>query len=192
MKAIDYIEQMTLVCLLFCVGCHGAAPRDTTSEWIMGRDALQSMLAAAKRWSPDADAIRLFSGICKNAPREGACSEWRAVMVSASKKKSAGFYWRRGAVTEGDVSNYVPQDKQAAIEPSRIKTDSDAAFRVSKEHGGRLLLEKNPDTEIRYAMMWDKGVKELIWLVFYDIRGTDISSAKLHVAVNANTGAFLQ
>jgi len=54
------------------------------------------------------------------------------------------------------------------------------------------LLEKNPDTEVRYAMMWDKNVKQSIWLVFYDIKGTDISSAKLHVAANAETGGFLQ
>jgi len=77
-------------------------------------------------------------------------------------------------------------------ELARIKADSDAAFRVSKEHGGKSLLEKNPDTEIRYAMMWDKSMKQLIWLVFYDIKGTDISSAKLDVAANAETGTFLQ
>jgi len=41
-------------------------------------------------------------------------------------------------------------------------------------------------------MMWDKGVKQLVWLVFDDIKGTDISSAKLHIAANAETGGFLQ
>jgi hypothetical protein len=150
------------------------------------------MITTANQWSPDANAIRLFSGMCQKPPRDGVCNEWRAVVISVAKKKSAGFYWRGGAVTQGELSDYEPQGKQTAIDPSRIKADSDAAFRVSEEHGGRSLLEKNPDTEIRYAMMWDKGVKQLIWLVFYDVKGTDISSAKLHVAANAETGDFLQ
>jgi len=81
---------------------------------------------------------------------------------------------------------------QNGIELLRIKADSDAAFRLSEEHGGRSLLEKNPDTEIRYAMMWDQSVKQLVWLVVYDIKGADISSAKLHVTANAETGNFIQ
>jgi hypothetical protein len=180
------------VCLLFCVACRSGAPSQTEGDWIKGRDALQSIMTAASQWSPDANAIRLFSGTCKKPPRDGVCNEWRAIVVSVAKKKSAGFLWQGGAVTHGEVSDYEPQDKQTAIEPSRIKADSDAAFRVSEEHGGRSLLEKNPDTEIRYAMMWDKGVKQLVWLVFYDIKGTDLSSAKLHVTANAETGYFLQ
>lgn len=149
-------------------------------------------MTAANQWSPDANAIRLFSGTCKNAPRGGVCDEWRTVVVSVAKKKSAGFYWQGGAVTRGDLSDYDLQDKQAGIELSSIKADSDAAFRVAEEHGGRSLLEKNPGTEIRYAMMWDKRVKQLIWLVFYDIKGTDVSSAKLHIVANAETGSFVQ
>jgi hypothetical protein len=149
-------------------------------------------MTTAKEWSADASAIRLFSGTCKQSPREGACNEWRAVVVSVTKKKSAGFYWREGSVTRGDLSDYEPQAKQTGIEFSRIKADSDVAFRIAQEHGGRSVLEKNPATQIRYAMMWDKGVGHLIWLVFYDISGTDISTAKLHVAANAETGDFLQ
>jgi len=150
------------------------------------------MMQAATRWAPDASAIRLFSGVCKSAPREGSCNEWRAVVVSAAKKKSVDFYWRAGAVSHDESSDYEPLDKQTTIEVSKIKADSDAAFRVSEDHGGKSLLEKDPGIEIRYAMMWDKGVKQLIWLVFYEVKGTDISSAKLHVASNAQTGDFVQ
>jgi len=72
------------------------------------------------------------------------------------------------------------------------RADSDTAFRVAKEHGGKPLLERNPEIEIRYAMMLDKNVGQLIWLVLYDIKGTDLASAKLHVAINAETGQFIQ
>lgn len=149
-------------------------------------------MKAANQWSSDADAIRLFSGTCRNAPREGVCGEWRAVVISLARKKSCAFYWRGGTVTHGGPSDYELPCKESGIQFSKIKADSDAAFRIAEEHGGRPLLEKNPEMEIRYAMMWDKGVKQLIWMVFYDIKGTDMSSAKLHVAANAETGVFLQ
>ncbi len=191
------MKQAAWMCLLFCVGCHSGASTQSggsgsSDDWITGREALQRIVTSAKQWSPDAEVIRLYSGICKKAPREGTCNEWRAVVLSVPKKKSTGFDWRTGAVTQSEVSDYEPKDKQGAIDPGRIKADSDSAFRVAEEHGGKPLLERNPETEIRYAMMWDKGVGRLIWLVFYDIKGTDFSSAKLHVATNAETGEFLQ
>jgi len=189
---VKSIKETVCICLLFCVGCDSGASSQSAKDWATGRDALQNIMRAANQWAPDADAIRLFSGTCRKAPREGVCAEWRAVVVSLAKKKSGAFYWREGAVTQGDMSDYELPDKESGIQPSKIKADSDAAFRIAEEHGGRPLLEKNPDTEVRYAMMWDKGVKQLVWLVFYDIKGTDISSAKLHIAANAETGGFIQ
>ncbi len=90
------------------------------------------------------------------------------------------------------MTDYVPKDKQLSVEVARINADSDAAFRMAEDHGGKPLLEKNPETEIRYAMMLDKRVGQLVWLVLYDINGTDFSTAKLHVAINAETGQFIQ
>jgi hypothetical protein len=189
---VKSVKQTVYICLLFCVGCHSGVSSQSSKNWATGREALQSIMTAANQWSPDADAIRLFSGTCRKAPREGVCGEWRAVVVSLAKKKSGAFYWRGGAVPQGDLSDSELPYKESGIQISKIKADSDAAFRIAEEHGGRPLLEKNPATEVRYAMMWDKSVKQLIWLVFYDIKGTDISSAKLHVAANAETGGFLQ
>jgi hypothetical protein len=191
-KSINTINKTVWICLLFCVGCHSGASSQSASDWTTGRDAFESIMTTAKVWSPDANAIRLFSGTCKQSPREGACNEWRAVLDSATKKKGVGFYWLGGVVTQGELFDYDPQDKQTGIEFPRIKADSDVAFRIAQEHGGRSLLEKNPATEIRYAMMWDKNVRHLVWLVLYGIRGSDISTAKLHVAADAETGDFLQ
>jgi len=100
---VKSIKQTVYICLLFCVGCHSGASSQSAKDWATGREALQTIMTAANQWSADADAIRLFSGTCRKAAREGACAEWRAVVVSLAKKKSSTFYWRGGAVTQGDV-----------------------------------------------------------------------------------------
>jgi hypothetical protein len=191
----NYLKQLVWAGVLLSVGCSGASshpPKDRSVDWITGREALQSIMRSAKEWSPDAEVIRLYSGICRKAPHEGVCGEWRTIVLSRSAKKSTAFYWLRGSITHDEVTDYEPQDTQVPVEFTRIRADSDAAFRVAQEHGGKPLLERNPGIEIRYAMMLDKKVGQLIWLVFYDIKGTDFSSAKLQVAINAQTGEFIQ
>ncbi len=191
----NYLKQLVWVGVLLSVGCTSTPsqpPEKGSVDWITGREGLQSIMRSVKEWSPDAEVIRLYSGICKKAPHEGVCDEWRTVVLSPSQKKSTGFYWRRGSVTQSEVTDYVPKDKQLSVEVARINADSDAAFRMAEDHGGKPLLEKNPETEIRYAMMLDKRVGQLVWLVLYDINGTDFSTAKLHVAINAETGQFIQ
>jgi hypothetical protein len=107
--------------------------------------------------------------------------------------KITSFYWSRGNVRHGELTDYQPpKNGERPVDVTRIKADSDTAFRVAKEHGGKSLLDKNPEIEIRYAMMFEKRISQLIWLVFYDIKDTDISSAKLRVAINAETGEFIQ
>jgi hypothetical protein len=194
------LKQLVCVGVLLCVGCSKASlqlPGTEPVDWITGREALQKIMSSAKKWSSDAEAIRLFSGYCKKAPHEapheGVCDEWRAVVRSPSLRKTTGFYWSRGNVTHGEVTDYEPQPNgERPVEASKIKADSDAAFRAAKEYGGKPLLDKNPEIEIRYAMMLEKKIGQLVWLVFYDIKGTDISSAKLYVAINAETGDFIR
>ena len=95
-------------------------------------------------------------------------------------------------MAQSEVADYEPEGKESPVEVARINADSDAAFRMAEEHGGKPLLEKNPETDIRYAMMFDRGVGQLTWVVVYDIKGTDLSTAKLHVTINAGTGEFLR
>ena len=191
----NYLKQLMWIGVLLSIGCSGTStqlPGKGSVDWVTGREALQSIMQTVKQWSPDAEVIRLYSGICKKAPHEGVCNEWRTVVVSLSRKQATGFYWLRGSVTQSEVTDYKPLDRQLPVEVTRIRADSDTAFRVAKEHGGKPLLERNPEIEIRYAMMLDKNVGQLIWLVLYDIKGTDLASAKLHVAINAETGQFIQ
>ena len=123
-------------------------------------------------------------------PRTGFCNGWQAIIVSVSKKKSADFYWRGGVVTQGEVSDYEPQDKQIAIEVSRIKVNSDAAFLVSEERAGRSSLEKNPDTQIRYWMGWSNRLKQLIWEVVYESK--EPRKPRQICSLNAETGNFIE
>jgi hypothetical protein len=189
------LKQLVWIGVLLGVGCSRTTanlPGQGSIRWITGREALQVMVQSAKQWSPDAEVIRLYSGICKKAPHEGICDDWRTVVVSPSLKQSTSFEWFGGTVRQSRVTDGVSLDSQLPVEVSRIRADSDIAFRVAQEHGGKPLLEKDPEIEIRYAMMLDKKVGQLIWLVFYDIKGADFSSAKLHVAINAQTGEFIQ
>ncbi len=188
-----YLKHLVWVGVLLSVGCSMASshpPENGSVDWIAGREALQSMVQSVKQWSPDAEVIRLYSGICKKAPHEGVCDEWRAVVRSRSRKQSTGFYWLRGSTTQGEVTNYEAQDGELPIDVAGIRADSDTAFRVAQEHGGKPLLEKNPETEIRYALMLDKKTVQLMWLVLYDVKGSDIAGAKLHARINAETGEF--
>lgn len=154
--------------MLLCLACSSnGTPGAEPVGWITGREALQKMMQNAKQWSPDAEAIRLYSGICKNARLEGLCDDWRAVVVSASRRKSAGFYWSRAGIRHNEVADYDGQSSgQYPIDVAKLRADSDTAFRVTKEHGGKPLLDKNPQIEIRYAMEFEKRIGQLIWLVF--------------------------
>jgi hypothetical protein len=190
------LKQAVWIGVLLSVGFRSGAsiplPGRGSADWVTGREALQNIMQTMKEWFPDAEVIRLYSGQRKKAPREGVCDEWRTVVLSRSRKKSTGFYWRGRSVAQSEVTDYEPDDKQSPVEAARIKADSDAAFRMAEEHGGKPLLGKNPETDIRYAMMFDRGLGQLTWLVFYDIKGNDISTAKLHAAINAETGEFIR
>jgi hypothetical protein len=90
------------------------------------------------------------------------------------------------------MTDYVPpKSPEGTIDYTKITADSDAAFHAANEHGGIPLLDKDPQTPIRYAMMFDKRVGKLIWLVLYDIKGTDLATAKLHIVVDAQTGKLI-
>jgi len=77
--------------MLFCVGCHSGVSSQSPKDWATGRDALQSIMTAANQWSPDADAIRLFSGTCRKAPIEGVCGNGGPLSFLSLKRKVVLF-----------------------------------------------------------------------------------------------------
>jgi len=69
-----------------------------------------------------------------------------------------------------------------------LKIDSEEAFRVAQQHGGKEILAKKPDQEVIYLADWDPRINQLRWHVIY---GASPSNAVLTVIVNASSGQFI-
>jgi hypothetical protein len=70
-----------------------------------------------------------------------------------------------------------------------LKVDTDKALEVAQEHGGKALMEKDPQQPIIYLLDFDSGAGQLRWHVIY---GDSESNAKLTILVDASTGRFLR
>jgi hypothetical protein len=70
-----------------------------------------------------------------------------------------------------------------------LKVDTDKAFEVALQHGGKELMDKDPQQPVLYLLDFDSGAGQLRWHVIY---GDTESTAKLTVLVDASTGQFLR
>jgi hypothetical protein len=164
-----------------------------------GRVALQTLNVTARSWAADVQPFRLESVYTKGAPaQEGKAGVWRASFASVSRRGAKPFIWsgvtEEGApergITPGPEDDFNPRNLSTQpFDIAFLKVDTDAAFKVAQEHGGKKVLDKGPDTPITYALDWDPRKNELVWHVLY---GTSSLDAKLNVAVNASTGVFLR
>ena len=192
-----------LALIAFCSGCDsGSKPAPVapaTSTFETGRFALQKMIGPARIWNPDAQPVNLRAQAFKGSDGHGGKSgAWRATFASAARLKSEPFTWSgmvgpdygpRG-VDHGIEDSYNPSNRSMQpFDLNFLKVDSDQAFDVAQEHGGKQLLEKNPDTMVSYLLDWDARENQLKWHVSY---GGSESLAKLSVIVDATTGAFVR
>jgi hypothetical protein len=70
-----------------------------------------------------------------------------------------------------------------------LKIDTDQALDVAQKHGGKELLEKDPQQPVIYLLDFDATSRQLRWhVIFGDVE----SRAKLTVLVDASTGLFLR
>lgn len=164
-----------------------------------GRVALQTLHVTGKSWAADAQPVRLESLLTKDAPsQEGKAGAWRATFASVSKRGVKPYVWS-GVTEEGAPErgiNAGPEDdfnpRNLSTQPFEIaflKADTNEAFKVAQEHGGKKILDKDPKTPITYTLDWDPRKNELVWHVMY---GTSLADAKLTIAINASTGVFLR
>jgi hypothetical protein len=154
-----------------------------------GRFALQKMLLAARLWSGDAQPVQMNSSTNSASDgHDGKAGFWRAVFASASRRKAEPFSWDSASGVDHGVEDiYNPGNRSMQVwDLNFLKVDTDAAFAVAQEHGGKALLEKDPKLPVIYQLDFDSG--QLRWHVIY---GGDISQAKLTVVVDASTGKFL-
>src|SRR5690349_15980868 len=185
---------------LFCLGCDSTptpVKANQSTQFETGRFALQRMLAPARFWSADAQPVRLESSNFKEGNgHEGKATCWRVLVASPGRQKAEPFTWsgvagddgHRG-VDHGTEDTYNPANRTARpFDLNFLKIDTDKAFEVAQEHGGKQLLEKDPKTTVTYLLDWDVQSGQLRWHVIYG--GESIG--KLTVLVDASTGLFLR
>lgn len=203
MKKIGLNAFLALAAL--CLGCSSEpakAPSSNTEQpaamqMETGRFALQKMLAPARFWSGDALPVRMESTNLKGTNgHDGKANFWRAQFASAGRQKSEPFTWS-GVATEdtpkgvnhGTEDTYDPANRLARpFDLNFLKVDTDKAFEVAQEHGGKKVTEKDPKVNVGYRLDFDVQSSQLRWHVIY---GSD-SIGKLTVLVDASSGAFLR
>ena len=183
--------------LMGCDDSKPAAPAPAkTNQLETGRFALQKMIPAARGWSTDANPIQLTSSAnAESNGHDGKAGFWRAVFASPARGKSEPFSW--SGLADPDVPrgvNHGVEDTYSAANRSTmtwdlnfLKVDTDQAFETAQQHGGKAILEKDPNLPVTYFLDFDATSSQLRWHVIYGG-----NPAKLTVFVDASSGQFLR
>jgi len=169
------------------------------AEVLTGRVAFQKLFVTARSWAPDAQPFRLESEAVKQAPgTDGKAGVWRGYFASAGKGAVKPYIWsgisgpdapERG-INPGPEDTFNPSNTSTRpFDFAFLKSDSDKAFEVAQEHGGKKLMDADPQQPVKYTLAWNPSTNELLWHVIY---GASEMDARLRVAVDASTGTFLR
>jgi len=192
--------------LVLLAGCESntakppeAKPEPKPPELLTGRAAFQKVFIAARNYAADVKPFRIESTPSPDGNgQDGKAAIWRASFASATQHGVKPFFWSgsnapdapsRG-VSPGNEDTYNPNNASTQIfDVAFLKVDSDQAFAEAEKHGGDKVLEKDPATPVLYICDWNHNTNELTWHVVY---GASRETAKLTVAINASTGAFIR
>jgi hypothetical protein len=209
MKMREFVQPTAiaaLVLLALLAGCESntpkppqAKPEPKPPELITGRAAFQKTLIAARSYAADVKPFRIESLPSPDGNgRDGKSAIWRASFASVIQHGVKPFFWSgsnapdapsRG-VSPGNEDAYNPSNASTqTFDPAFLKIDSDQAFTEAQKHGGDKILEKDSSTPLIYICDWNHNTNELTWHVIY---GGSRETAKMTVAVNASTGAFIR
>lgn len=182
--------------LLGCDDTPQKPAKPKTNEFETGRLALQKMIPAARMWSPDAAPVALASTVTSQTNgHDGKSGLWRATFASRERRKSEPFLWSgmidaQRKVDHGIEDTYNPSNRSMQTwDLNFLKVDTDKAFEVAQQHGGKALMEKDPQQPVIYLLDFDAGASQLRWHVIY---GDTESTAKLTVLVDASSGQFMR
>jgi hypothetical protein len=195
-----------LIILALLAGCDSntakpseSKPEPKPPELLTGRAAFQKAFIAARNYAADVKPFRIESTPSTDGNgQDGKSAIWRASFASAMQRGVKPFFWSgsnapdapsRG-VSPGNEDTYNPNNASTQIfDVAFLKVDSDQAFAEAQKHGGDKELEKDPTTPVLYICDWNHNTNELVWHVIY---GSSRETAKLTVAINATTGAFIR
>ena len=169
------------------------------AQYDTGRTAFQRMYLGARMWAPDVRPFRLQSQFTADAPTaQGKAGLWRASFASPSKRMMKLFVWSGlvGPDAPEQGTSFSAEDSWSAGNSSTqpfdmafLKVDSDKAYEVAQKNGGEKLTGKDAKHPVIFLLSWDATKNQLVWHVLY---GDNPSEAKLRIAVDATSGAFLR
>jgi hypothetical protein len=199
------IAACALGLLALLSACESNAPKPEAKpevkpvELLTGRAAFQKVFIAARNYAADVKPFRIESILTTDGNgHDGKSAVWRASFASNVQHGVKPFIWSgsnapdapsRG-VSPGNEDTYNPNNASTQIfDVAFLKIDSDQAFTEAQKHGGDKLLEKDPSTPVIYICDWNHNTNELVWHVIY---GESREAAKLTVAIDASSGAFIR
>ena len=176
-----------------------AKPEAKAPELLTGRAAFQKVFIAARNYAPDVKPFRIQSTSSTDGNgHDGKSAIWQASFASASRRGVKPFIWSgtdapdapsRG-ISPGNEDTYNPNNASTQVfDVGFLKVDSDQAYTEAQKHGGDKVLEKDSKIPVIYICDWNHNTNELTWHVIY---GGSREDAKLTVAINASTGAFIR
>jgi hypothetical protein len=163
-----------------------------------GQEAFNRMMGLALKWSTDAQPARLESVLTtETTGQNGKSTVWRGffasprrrsvktIVCSGSRRPDAPPF---GVSAEGSEGAYNADAANLAFLPLLVKTDTDQAFEITRQHGGDAILKKNAQQPITYLLLKDRKQNVPVWYVIY---GTSEKDRKGISVINATTGAFI-
>jgi hypothetical protein len=195
-----------LVTLALLAGCNSntantppAKPEIKPPELLTGRAAFYKTFIAARNYAADVKPFRIESTPSSESNgQDGKSTIWRSSYASATQHGVKPFFWSgsnapdapsRG-VSPGNEDVYNPGNASTQVfDPAFLKVDTDQAFTEAQKQGGDKILEKDPATPVFYICEWNHNTNQLVWHVIY---GTSRETAKLAIAIDASSGAFIR
>ena len=163
-----------------------------------GQEAFNRMMGLAMKWSRDAQPARLESVPTTEATgQNGKSAIWRGYFASPSRRSTKTIVCsgsRRsdappfGVSAEGTEGAYNADAANLAFLPLLVKTDTDKAYEITRQHGGEAILKKNAQQPVTYLLLKDRKQNVPVWYVIY---GTSETDRKGIGVINATTGAFV-
>jgi hypothetical protein len=204
MKLLRVIPLLALCGFLFACSQPASAPKpaaQTAAEvkqpvLYTAQECLKRIDGQAHLWSPDAKPVHLESDLTsESVGKDGKSAIWRAMFVSAGRNAMRSFTCsgsREPSAPAFGVSSGLEMAVPPGAEPFDaflVKTDSDKAFAISLEHGGKAMLEKNPAGPVTYMVAMKRGETVPYWYVIY---GENLKKNSGIGIINATTGAFVR
>ena len=176
----------------------GAPTQSKEPVLYTGQEAFNRMMGLALKWSADAQPARLESVLTtETTGQNGKSTVWRGffasprrrsvktIVCSGSRRPDAPPF---GVSAEGSEGAYNADAANLAFLPLLVKTDTDKAFEITRQHGGDAILKKNAQQPITYLLLKDQRQNVPVWYVIY---GTSEKDRKGISVINATTGAFI-